>query len=211
VVVRKVPWLGDIPFIGRLFRYDLNRHKRKELLVFLTPTVLEHDGHADLLKAREAGLINMPAEAFSFGDNLTGTYGAPVESQFMLPTHQGMMEHSAELPPGSEFQPLPSDSIPSGQPIEVNPASRSKAPSVGHSSTIRQASHQTVSRQTVAGQPYVPVQNASGQTGNANSQVYNAAQDQRKEKSSSKPGFWSRSPNFRGLGFNKKPTAKSEP
>ena len=211
VVVRKVPWLGDIPFIGRLFRYDLNRHKRKELLVFLTPTVLEHDGHADLLKAREAGLINMPAEAFSFGDNLTGTYGAPAESQFMLPAQQGTMEHPVDMPSESEFQPMPSGSIPSGQSIEVNPASRSKVPSVGHSSSIRQASHQTGSRQTVAGQPSVPVQNAGGQTGHANSHVRKAAQEQSKEKGSAKPGFWSKSPNFRGLGFSKKPTAKSNP
>ena len=211
VVVRKVPWLGDIPFIGRLFRYDLNRHKRKELLVFLTPTVLEHDGHADLLKAREAGLINMPAEAFSFGDNLTGTYGAPVESQFTLPPQPGMMEHPVDMPSEPQFQPMPSGSMPSEQPIEVNPASRSNVPAAGHSSSIRQASHQTASRQTVAGQPYVPVQNAGGQTGHANSQVRNAVQEQRKEKSSAKPGFWSKSPNFRGLGFNKKPTAKSEP
>jgi hypothetical protein len=93
----------------------------------------------------------------------------------------------------------------------VNPASRSNVPAAGHSSSIRQASHQTASRQTVAGQPYVPVQNAGGQAGHANGQVYNAAQEQRKEKSSAKPGFWSRSPNFRGLGLNKKPTTKSEP
>ena len=106
---------------------------------------------------------------------------------------------------------MPSGPMPSGQPIEVNPASRSNVPSAGHSSNAREVSHQAVSRQTVAGQPYIPVQNASGQTGNANSQVYNAAQEQRKEKSSSKPGFWARSPNFRGLGLKKKSTAKSEP
>lgn len=211
VVARKVPWLGDIPLIGRLFRYDLNRHKRKELLVFLTPTVLEHDGHADLLKAREAGLIKMPAEAFSFGDNLTGTYGAPAESQFMLPAQQGMMEPSVEVPAGPEFQPMPSGPMPPVQSIEANPASRSKVPAAGHSSSIRQASHQTVSRQTVAGQPYVPVQNTGGQTGNATSQVYNAAKEQRKEQSAAKPAFWSRSPNFRSLGLSRKPTAASEP
>ena len=163
-----------------------------------------------MLKAREAGLINMPAEAFSFGDNLTGTYGAPVESQFTLPPQPGMMEHPVDMPSEPQFQPMPSGSIPSGQSIEVNPASRSNSPAAGHSSSIRQASHQTASRQTVAGQPYVPVQNAGGQTGHANSQVRNAVQEQRKEKSSAKPGFWSKSPNFRGLGFNKKPAAKSD-
>lgn len=40
VVNRKVPVLGSIPILGRLFRYDLNRFEKKELLVFLTPVVL---------------------------------------------------------------------------------------------------------------------------------------------------------------------------
>jgi hypothetical protein len=43
VVHRKVPFLGDIPLLGRLFRYDLNQHNRKELLVFLTPVVLNDE------------------------------------------------------------------------------------------------------------------------------------------------------------------------
>ncbi len=40
VVHRKVPWLGDIPLLGRLFRYDSNQFARKELIVFLTPIAL---------------------------------------------------------------------------------------------------------------------------------------------------------------------------
>lgn len=85
VVTRKVPWLGDIPILGRLFRYDLDRHKRKELLVFLTPIMLEDDAHAEFLKSREVEKIHMPAEAFSFGDELTGTYSATADS-VMVPT-----------------------------------------------------------------------------------------------------------------------------
>ncbi len=34
---RKVPFLGDIPLLGRLFRYDRVATARKELLIFLTP------------------------------------------------------------------------------------------------------------------------------------------------------------------------------
>ncbi len=74
VVARKVPWLGDIPLVGRLFRYDLQRHRRKELLVFLTPIVLEDDMKAEFVKTQEVERIHMPAEAWSFGDNLTGIY-----------------------------------------------------------------------------------------------------------------------------------------
>ncbi len=43
VVHRKVPWLGDIPLLGRLFRYDSNQFARKELIVFLTPITLNDE------------------------------------------------------------------------------------------------------------------------------------------------------------------------
>ncbi len=59
VVHRKVPFLGDIPLIGRLFRYDLNQFNRKELLVFLTPIVLQDDLHSDLMVQEETGAIRV--------------------------------------------------------------------------------------------------------------------------------------------------------
>ncbi len=37
---KKVPFLGDIPIIGRLFRYQKEQDARKELLVFLAPRIL---------------------------------------------------------------------------------------------------------------------------------------------------------------------------
>ncbi len=36
----KVPFLGDIPILGRLFKKTENSNKRRELLVFLTPHIL---------------------------------------------------------------------------------------------------------------------------------------------------------------------------
>jgi type II secretory pathway component GspD/PulD (secretin) len=38
--MRKVPWLGDIPVLGVMFRKSHNTRERKELLVLLTPQVL---------------------------------------------------------------------------------------------------------------------------------------------------------------------------
>lgn len=38
--VEKVPFLGDVPFIGRLFRRDIVQDKKSELLVFLTPRIM---------------------------------------------------------------------------------------------------------------------------------------------------------------------------
>ncbi|WP_420029540.1 type IV pilus secretin PilQ [Pseudomonas putida] len=39
-VVDKVPFLGDLPYVGRLFRRDVLREKKSELLVFLTPRIM---------------------------------------------------------------------------------------------------------------------------------------------------------------------------
>jgi type IV pilus assembly protein PilQ len=37
----KVPWLGDIPVVGLLFRHRFNETKKRELLIFVTPTIVE--------------------------------------------------------------------------------------------------------------------------------------------------------------------------
>ena len=37
----KVPWLGDIPGVGVLFRRRANEVKKRELLIFVTPTIVE--------------------------------------------------------------------------------------------------------------------------------------------------------------------------
>lgn len=37
----KVPWLGDIPGVGILFRRRANESKKRELLIFVTPTIVE--------------------------------------------------------------------------------------------------------------------------------------------------------------------------
>jgi type II secretory pathway component GspD/PulD (secretin) len=45
---RKVPLAGDLPLVGKLFRYDRDTVQRKELLIFLTPQLLDHDStHVD--------------------------------------------------------------------------------------------------------------------------------------------------------------------
>lgn len=38
---KKVPILGDIPFFGRLFRNDLRNTEKREILIFLTPKIID--------------------------------------------------------------------------------------------------------------------------------------------------------------------------
>jgi len=45
-VVDKVPFLGDVPYLGRLFRRDVVSEKKSELLVFLTPRILTNQAIA---------------------------------------------------------------------------------------------------------------------------------------------------------------------
>ncbi len=39
-VIDKVPFFGDLPYVGRLFRRDALQEKKSELLVFLTPRIM---------------------------------------------------------------------------------------------------------------------------------------------------------------------------
>jgi general secretion pathway protein D len=47
----QVPLLGDIPWIGALFRYDNRQHTKTNLMVFLKPTVVRSDTSANSLTA----------------------------------------------------------------------------------------------------------------------------------------------------------------
>lgn len=41
--VRKVPYLGDIPYLGAAFRTTTVSRKKRELLIFLTPTIMANN------------------------------------------------------------------------------------------------------------------------------------------------------------------------
>lgn len=53
VVNRKVPFLGDVPLLGRMFRYDSYNAARSELLIIITPIVVRSDEDAALIKEQE--------------------------------------------------------------------------------------------------------------------------------------------------------------
>ena len=52
-IQRRVPWLGDVPIVGNLFRYDGNSNSRKELLIILTPNVVRGRSEAEYIKQVE--------------------------------------------------------------------------------------------------------------------------------------------------------------
>ena len=41
----KVPFLGDMPFLGRLFRSESTQSKKTSLVIFVTPTIIDPAGN----------------------------------------------------------------------------------------------------------------------------------------------------------------------
>ena len=64
---RKVPWLGDLPMVGKLFRYDSYSNRRTELLIILTPHVVLGSGDAEYLKQVEMSRMSwVSSDVFEF-------------------------------------------------------------------------------------------------------------------------------------------------
>ncbi len=53
----KVPWLGDLPLVGGLFRNENREHKKQNLMVFLRPVVLRNQEAVNALTADRYDLI----------------------------------------------------------------------------------------------------------------------------------------------------------
>jgi type II secretory pathway component GspD/PulD (secretin) len=80
---RKVPWLGDLPVVGRAFRYDSTTVSRTELLIFLTPRIVLSDLDSELIKQVESERLHfIESEAEEIHGPL---YSVPQSSSELLP------------------------------------------------------------------------------------------------------------------------------
>ena len=69
----KVPWLGDLPWIGWLFRYETQKRVKTNLMVFLRPVVVRAQDAShklaadryDYLIGEQSGLLRQPNTLFS--------------------------------------------------------------------------------------------------------------------------------------------------
>ncbi|QDU08310.1 secretin N-terminal domain-containing protein [Gimesia aquarii] len=108
-IERKVPWLGDIPFLGIPFRYDSSSTRRKELLVFLTPRIIQNDADSEFIKQVEAERIHLMEEK---AEEMHGPIFAvpPGEPEF-IPDGDGLLE---PIPPAE----MPQSNLNSSEMIE---------------------------------------------------------------------------------------------
>src|SRR5262249_22043772 len=50
----RIPYLGDIPALGRLFRFDTVSNQRTELLIIMTPYIMNSEEQNEWLNQRES-------------------------------------------------------------------------------------------------------------------------------------------------------------
>jgi general secretion pathway protein D len=86
--VEKVPLLGDIPFLGYLFRYDTRKASKTNLMVFLRPVVLRDS----------AGYGGLTAERYRLMLGEQDKYKPP--THLVLPDYPG-----PQLPPIDPYRP----------------------------------------------------------------------------------------------------------
>jgi general secretion pathway protein D len=117
----KYPWLGDLPYVGTLFRYRTQDKAKTELMVILTPHVVRSPQDKDRILAEEARRMD-----WVLGDvvKIQGNSGmAPILPPAKPPDQAGMNREEAPTFPLSGV-PCPSDLLP-GPAINETPAQES--------------------------------------------------------------------------------------
>lgn len=61
---RKVPVLGDIPVLGYAFKRKVKQDTKTELLIFMTPTVIQRPGDLARASSKEAGKLKLVPDTF---------------------------------------------------------------------------------------------------------------------------------------------------
>lgn len=127
---RKVPWLGDIPVLGYLFRYDSVRTNRRELLIFLTPRLVREDAESEMIKDVEMARMHfIECEAEEIHGPLRG-----VPAEFpALDNEPAWIQPDgtlSPLPPGAMQPPLPPGTVIPNQVMPPPPAPKAEQPAI---------------------------------------------------------------------------------
>jgi general secretion pathway protein D len=103
---RKVPWVGDVPILGQLFRYDTKTTIRTELLIFLTPRVIRSDADDEVLKQIETERLHfMLDEAESIHGPILSTQPADGLLQQVPPLTMPQSQLPGAVPPAPGAAP----------------------------------------------------------------------------------------------------------
>ena len=152
---RKVPLLGDIPLLGRLFRYDGTTNSRTELLIIMTPHIVRNESDMEAIKRAEAARMS-----WCLGDviKIYGDAGlrgrtdrwSDAETQVIYPDMKQKPRSDRDKAGIPEMIPVPNgapESIPS------TPAAPSAGPTTAPTSSALPANPPSDSRMPLAPMP----------------------------------------------------------
>lgn len=116
-VTRKVPGLGDVPVLGRLFRFDSTSEHKAELLIIMTPHIVYSDEDAERIKQIESARMDWclsDVQAIHGADGLhsrSGT-GSEMEGVVIYPDVNPTLDALPVLPSPQATAPAPSPGTP---------------------------------------------------------------------------------------------------
>jgi general secretion pathway protein D len=116
---RKVPFLGDLPLLGHMFRFDATIKSRTELLIIMTPTIVKDEAEADAIRRAEAArmswcLRDVTAMFGEAGLRKRSDEWSDAETKVIYPD---MKRQPSSLPSADSLpEPIPA---PAGQPAQT--------------------------------------------------------------------------------------------
>jgi type II secretion system protein D len=141
----KVPWLGDLPYIGTLFRYRTETKTKSEILVIMTPHIIRCRADADRVAAVEADRMHWIREHVRGVHETTGMEpyfrSRDEEGHEILPhgwfTPEVKPAPGPNAPPANEALPKPRQQLPTPQaPGATQGAWSPPAPNTGTPGTL---------------------------------------------------------------------------
>ncbi|MFO0902667.1 MAG: secretin N-terminal domain-containing protein [Pirellulales bacterium] len=111
ITTRRVPYLSDIPVLGELFQYNSNQQRRRELLIVMTPKIVQHDDDYDWVKATESERMNW---CLSDVVNIHGDVGLRGGSCLMC-GDQIPVIYPDKTPTVEYFEAQPREAVPYGE------------------------------------------------------------------------------------------------
>lgn len=138
---RGIPWLGDLPYVGALFRYRRHDKQKQELLIIMTPHIIRNPMDADRVFAEESRKMHwslddvqaihggIPGGSFlqkNCDDNgLPGAVINPFNERFFAP-NSTPVDEKLQAPQGGAIRPQPQQQLPA--PQQQTPATPNAMP-----------------------------------------------------------------------------------
>ena len=112
---QKVPLLGDIPVLGRLFRYDSSAKVKRNLMVFLHPRILRNASQNAAVTSEKYNLLR--AQQLQFRER--GLTLLPDDATPIMPRWEDLVELP---PPFLDSEPTPAPTIAPAAAVEPLPS-----------------------------------------------------------------------------------------